>query len=192
MRTPHILVAFLLATVPLVALGPLGDARPTTPAFCTDEVNDAGCGGTLCAWPTPTSAGYCTPFTATDKVCTEGHAPCDATDLVCVYGKHNECLSFVCACMPLQAQSGCAGCVPTVCVAGVTAPECWGVDGTHDVCVYYSLEVPFCADSPVTISINCAVLRPACDPTDPCGWGYFECAPCECVPANVAMAVPML
>jgi hypothetical protein len=114
---------------------------------------------------------------------------------VCVYGKHNECLSFVCACMPAQSPEsapGCAGCVPTICVAGVTAPECWGVDGTHDVCVYYSLEVPFCMDNPVGVTINCATLRPVCDPTDPCGWGYFECAPCACVPADLTMAVPML
>lgn len=189
-----LLVALLLAGSAFVAI-PAASAAPPLGGGCTDLVNDANtCSGT-CVWPTPTAPTLC--VNSFEQVCTAGHATCTGWDVVCAYGKVDQCLTVYCACYPAAdvappVSPSCTGCLPWVCVEDVNAQTCWGEDGEHDVCIGFSLEIPYCTDLP-GIELNCAVLRPACEPTDPCAWGYVECVPpCACMPADVRFATPML
>ncbi|MEA3201725.1 MAG: hypothetical protein QOE90_3153 [Thermoplasmata archaeon] len=123
---------------------------------CQSLLNDDGtCAGSVCAgnggW------GECAPQT-TEKVCTQGHAPCQGLDVLCVYGpKVNECL-MGCACYIGGAATTPQPCVdcptyPIVCVSGVTAGTCGDGD---DVCVSIGTLPRHCEDLPgTTCNVPC-------------------------------------
>ncbi|GEM_PF-2829342 len=138
----------LLSGVTLVATGASASDQLW---WCQSEVNDNGfCAGSVCAgnggW------GECAPQ-ASEKVCTQGNAPCQGLDVLCVYGpKVHECL-MGCACYPASPSASqpqpCVDCptYPIVCVSGVTAVPCGDGD---DACVQVGALPRHCEDLPAT------------------------------------------
>ncbi|GEM_PF-2949739 len=201
--------AILVSLAATAFLFPAASAVPQ-PYVCSNEVNPS-CGHTVCFAPSYTQVPRCEDVTLSTPAhklgyCTEGKSPCYLGRLACVTdnGAAVVCIPDPCATTQCFAASSpaCQGCLPWVCVAGQTAPSCY--EG-HDVCVGFSLEIPFCTDVPcgdgscVTITAPgyCTQGEPPCDNFDllcvTAGGSPVLCfaQPCsvsECLPPSEACA----
>jgi hypothetical protein len=183
--------AILVLALVGAAIGILAPAADAAPYACSDQVTSS-CPGLVCVGSTtsvpscvrdPCRIAHC--VTLTRPYCLETQPNCPAGELVCVLPDSSlgvcvtdpcyttECMP-PCACNPYDASIR----VPStpqqqpllsVCVKGQTAPDCYG---NHDVCVGFSLEVPFCVDLP---AIYCG--PPLCPLTvpNPCETPWFAC-----------------
>jgi hypothetical protein len=134
------------------------------PQFCVQGVTPGQCGDgdDVCVW-----AGTWAPWCQDIPGITCSQAVCGAS-AQCVLFVGSGAAGVVCfvdgqQVGPIATCDACTVLFYVACSVGTEEVRCWS--------------------SP---PIDCATAPPLCDPTDPCGWGWFECVPCDCLPVQWA------